>query len=87
MGNSGSSVTPFQTCLNNVCASRASCVGYPANNPFYQIQWVKPYNLATPVTPVAVVRPRTAEDVAGFVRCAGRYNVKVQAKSGGHSYA
>jgi FAD/FMN-containing dehydrogenase len=86
MGNSGSSLSPLQTCLNNVCAGRDSCVGYPSN-PLYQIQWVKPYNLGVPVTPIAVVRPSSANDVAGVVKCAAKNNAKVQAKSGGHSYA
>ena len=87
MGNSGSSPSPLQSCLNNVCAGRAGCVAYPDNNIFYSIQWSKPYNLAIPVTPIAVVRPSTAEDVSGIVKCASSSNVKVQAKSGGHSYA
>ena len=86
MGNSGSSVSPLQTCLNNVCAGRSGCVGYPSDL-LYQINWVKPYNLADSVTPVAVVRPSSAADVSAFVKCAGQNNVKVQAKSGGHSYA
>ncbi|KAK1763470.1 FAD-binding domain-containing protein [Phialemonium atrogriseum] len=82
MGNSGSSL---QTCLNAVCNGRSGCVGYPSD-PLYQISWVKPYNLDIPVTPVAVIRPNTAKDVAGIVKCAAANDVKVQAKSGGHSY-
>jgi FAD/FMN-containing dehydrogenase len=84
MGNQPSS--PFQNCLNAVCAGRTSCVAYPTT-PFYQLSWVNPYNLDLPVTPIAVTRPTTAEDVSGFVKCATSNNVKVQAKSGGHSYA
>jgi FAD/FMN-containing dehydrogenase len=86
MGNTGSSLTPLQSCLDSVCAGRANCVGYPSN-PFFQIQWAKPYNLATPVTPVAVIRPQNANDVAAAVKCAAQNGVKVQARSGGHSYA
>jgi FAD/FMN-containing dehydrogenase len=52
----------------------------------YQIAWVKPYNLDIEVTPVAVIRPTTAEDISAIVKCAVSNNVKVQAKSGGHSY-
>jgi FAD/FMN-containing dehydrogenase len=44
------------------------------------------YNLDIGVTPVAVVRPQTAADVSGIVKCATANNVKIQAKSGGHSY-
>ncbi|KAB5523148.1 hypothetical protein GE09DRAFT_977020 [Coniochaeta sp. 2T2.1] len=82
MGNSESSL---QTCLNNVCNGRASCVRY-AGDPLYQLAWVKPYNLDIGVTPVAVVRPQTAEDISAIVKCATANKVKIQAKSGGHSY-
>ncbi|KDN62913.1 putative FAD binding domain-containing protein [Colletotrichum sublineola] len=84
MGQTPSS--PLATCLNNVCDGRSSCVSYP-NDPFYQLNWVKPYNLDIAVEPIAVTRPETKEDVAGFVKCAADNDVKVQAKSGGHSYA
>lgn len=83
MGNSNS--TSVQTCLNNVCNGRIGCVSYPSD-PFYQLAWVKPYNLDIEVTPVAVIRPDTAEDISAIVKCAVSNNVKVQAKSGGHSY-
>lgn len=84
MGNGQSS--PLQTCLDAVCADRDGCVGYPSD-PFYQISWVKPYNLDIPVEPAAVFRPDDADDVSGAVKCAAENGVSVQAKSGGHSYA
>ncbi|KAI1075349.1 Glucooligosaccharide oxidase [Whalleya microplaca] len=84
MGQSPSS--PFSDCLNAVCNGRDNCVAYP-DNPAYQLSWVNRYNLDIPVTPIAVTRPETAEDVASFVKCAVANNVKVQPKSGGHSYA
>ncbi len=84
MGQSAS--TPLETCLSNVCNGRVNCVGFPSDL-LYQINWVKPYNLAVDVTPAAVVRPSTASDVAAIVQCATQNNAKVQAKSGGHSYA
>ncbi|KAJ2985165.1 hypothetical protein NUW58_g5681 [Xylaria curta] len=77
---------PLATCLNAVCNGRADCVAYP-DNPLYQVSWVSRYNLDLPVTPIAVTRPQTAQDVSGFVKCAASNNVKVQPKSGGHSYA
>lgn len=83
MGNGHS--TPLQQCLNTVCHGRSGCVGYPSD-PFYQLSWVKPYNLAIEVTPVAVIRPNTADEVAEAVKCAVQSKVHVQAKSGGHSY-
>jgi len=33
-----------------------------------------------------VTRPQNAQDVSGFVKCAADNKVRVQAKSGGHSY-
>ncbi|KAI1167398.1 hypothetical protein F5B18DRAFT_601655 [Nemania serpens] len=84
MGQSPSS--PLATCLNAVCNGRSDCVAYP-DNPLYQISWVNRYNLDIPVAPIAVTRPQTAEDISGFVQCAAANNVKVQPRSGGHSYA
>lgn len=94
MGNASSSSldtftatsTVLQQCLDAVCASRSDCVGYPSDL-LYQPEWVRPYNLALPVQPVAVVRPTSSQDVAAFVTCASSSGVKVQARSGGHSYA
>lgn len=86
MGNGQS--TPLETCLSNVCNGRSGCVGFPSD-PLYQITWVKPYNLDSQaaVKPIAVVKPSTAQDVSGFVKCAAQNGAQVQAKSGGHSYA
>ncbi|GAB0134294.1 hypothetical protein EsDP_00002672 [Epichloe bromicola] len=83
MGNGQS--TPLQQCLTTVCNGRADCVGYPSN-PFYQLSWVKSYNKAIKITPVAVIRPKTANEVAEAINCAVEGKVHVQAKSGGHSY-
>lgn len=56
-------------------------------NAFYQLENVKPYNLAIPIKPAAVTYPRTAAQVAAIVKCAVEAGLKVQARSGGHSYA
>lgn len=85
MGNS-SSATALETCLTDLCAGRTGCAAGP-DTPLYQAAWVKPFNLDVPVVPAAVVRPKDAEEVAGAVRCAVESGVKVQPKSGGHSYA
>ena len=45
------------------------------------------YNLEFPVVPTAITYPETAEQVAGVVKCAADHDIKVQAYSGGHSYA
>ncbi|KAH9906409.1 Glucooligosaccharide oxidase [Xylariomycetidae sp. FL2044] len=84
MGQSPSS--PMADCLNAVCNGRSDCVAYP-DNPLYQISWVNRYNLDIEVEPVAVTRPETVDDVSGFVKCAVANSIKVQPKSGGHSYA
>ncbi|KAF2129004.1 Glucooligosaccharide oxidase [Dothidotthia symphoricarpi CBS 119687] len=48
---------------------------------------VEPYNLRLPYTPAVVVLPTTNQHVQDAVVCAGQGGLKVQAKSGGHSYA
>lgn len=83
-------LTSLQDCLNGVCAGRSDCVAYPSDLDilnFYQVDWVNAYNLAIDITPAAVVRPNSTEDVAAIVQCAINNGLKVQAKSGGHSYA
>lgn len=78
----------LEDCLNTVCADRSDCVSYPGGlNLLYQPSWVKPYNLAIDVSPAAVIRPNSTEDVAAIVKCASENGAKVQARSGGHSYA
>ncbi|KAF3342171.1 hypothetical protein VD0002_g8144 [Verticillium dahliae] len=80
------SSSAFATCLNDVCDGRWGCVGYPSDI-LYQINWVDRYNLDINIEPAAVTRPESTEDVAAFIKCASENNVKVQARSGGHSYA
>lgn len=45
------------------------------------------YNLNFPVTPVVLAYPQTTEQVSEIVRCAVSHGYRVQARSGGHSYA
>ncbi|KJZ76445.1 hypothetical protein HIM_04174 [Hirsutella minnesotensis 3608] len=84
MGNSTSS--PFQQCLDDICLGRAGCVSYPGNL-LYEPLWVKPYNLAVVVEPVAVIRPYNSIEVSKAVTCAVKHGISVQARSGGHSFA
>lgn len=78
----------LQDCLNSVCSGRSDCVAFSSDfDLLYQSSWVKPYNLAVDVTPQAVIRPNSTEDVAAIVQCAVGADVQVQARSGGHSYA
>ncbi|KAF1938468.1 FAD-binding domain-containing protein [Clathrospora elynae] len=48
---------------------------------------VEPYNLRLPYKPAVVVLPITNQHVQDAVVCAAQAGLKVQAKSGGHSYA
>ncbi|KAI4216102.1 MAG: hypothetical protein LQ351_001600 [Letrouitia transgressa] len=50
-------------------------------------QLAKPFNLRLPYTPAVIVLPLTVQHVSDSVICAGKNKVKVQARSGGHSYA
>ncbi|KAF4342092.1 reticuline oxidase [Fusarium beomiforme] len=78
----------LRKCLNSVCAGADNCVRYPASGENREyFQWVSPFNLGRVVFPAAVVRPNTDDQISGFVRCAAENNIKVQARSGGHSYA
>ena len=49
--------------------------------------FAKPYNLRLAYTPAVIVLPTTIKHVSDSVVCAGKNKIKVQAKSGGHSYA
>lgn len=50
-------------------------------------QLSKPFNLRLQYTPAVIVLPTTVRHVQDAVVCANQNGVKVQAKSGGHSYA
>lgn len=47
----------------------------------------EPYNLRLAYTPAVIVVPSTTKHISDAVVCASQNGVKVQAKSGGHSYA
>ncbi|KAJ6485687.1 hypothetical protein C8R45DRAFT_1074889 [Mycena sanguinolenta] len=91
MGNSQSlppasqAGSPLQLCLNNVFSSSTGSVSYPQDI-LYQIAEVKVYNQHIPITPAAVTRPITSEEISKIVQCAVASGVKIQARSGGHSY-
>lgn len=46
-----------------------------------------PYNLRIPWTPAIIAIPETGDQVSEAVRCGSESGLKVQARSGGHSYA
>lgn len=86
-----SALASLKDCLDDVCAGRPDCVAFADDGldifNTYQSNWVKPYNLAVDVNPEAVIRPNSSEQVAAIVKCGAENDFKVQAKSGGHSYA
>ncbi|KAK3681809.1 hypothetical protein B0T22DRAFT_434159 [Podospora appendiculata] len=86
MGNQASNLTPLEKCITAVADGRDGFAGFPGRTILYQDQWVHRYNLDYEVEPVAVIRPQSAKDISGIIMCATQHNVKVQAKSGGHSY-
>lgn len=82
MGNTPSS-SAVQTCLKGAVGNDVAF----KSDPLYQLVHVKPYNLGVPSVPAAVTYPRTADQVSKIVKCAVDNALKVQPRSGGHSYA
>ncbi|KAF2459934.1 hypothetical protein BDY21DRAFT_281402 [Lineolata rhizophorae] len=83
MGNTSSALGE---CLLDAVGGNEDLVAFP-DKPLYQLTDVKPYNLDIPVEPAAVTYPETSQHVADIIKCASEADVKVQARSGGHSYA
>jgi hypothetical protein len=83
MGNKPSS--PLGQCLTSAVGGNGDLVAFPSK-PLYHLLDVHPYNLDVSVAPVAITYPRSADQVASIVKCAGS-DYKVQARCGGHSYA
>ncbi|KAF2189833.1 Glucooligosaccharide oxidase [Zopfia rhizophila CBS 207.26] len=83
MGNTSS--TAVQKCLTSAVGGNTALWAYKGT-PLYQLNHVKPYNLDIPVTPAVVTYPQTVDHVAAIVKCAADNNLKVQPRSGGHSY-
>ncbi|EAQ91735.1 hypothetical protein CHGG_03670 [Chaetomium globosum CBS 148.51] len=82
----GTAHSALQQCIEGVGNGRTDFAGFPSSPVTYQSFWVRPYNLDISVNPAGVVRPQTASEVSGIIKCAAAHNVKVQARSGGHSY-
>lgn len=61
-------------------------VAFP-NKLLYQFEDAKPYNLDYPIRPAAVTYPKTPEQISDIVKYAASADLKVQVRSGGHSYA
>lgn len=48
---------------------------------------IEPFNLRVPFTPALLAVPNTVRDVQKAVYCASKFDIKVAARGGGHSYA
>nr|I1SB12.2 RecName: Full=Carbohydrate oxidase; AltName: Full=Lactose oxidase; Short=LaO; Flags: Precursor [Microdochium nivale] len=48
---------------------------------------VEPFNIRLPYIPTAIAQTQTTAHIQSAVQCAKKLNLKVSAKSGGHSYA
>jgi hypothetical protein len=83
MGNSHSSA--LGQCLTSAVGGNSALVALPSKL-LYQITDVKAYNLDIPITPAAVTYPQTNNHISAILKCAAEANLKVQARSGGHSY-
>jgi len=70
-------------CLLNALPSNS--VAFPAQR-FFQWTDVRSCNLDLSITPTAITYPQTNEHVAAIIRCAREFEIKVQARSGGHSF-
>ena len=74
-------VSTVQSCLNT------GNVGYRLQSSYDFLEYSTPYNTRLPYKPAVIVLPKTTQDVSTALVCAGNSSLKVQAKSGGHSYA
>ena len=68
-------------CLN----SKSVPVRLTSSSDFQDL--AKPFNLRLAYIPAVIVLPTTTKHISDAVLCSGQNGVKVQAKSGGHSYA
>lgn len=75
----------IQQALTAALDNMTNLVAFP-DDPLYAYEDARPYNLDIPIVPAAVTYPETAEQIAKVVACAAKAGLKVQARSGGHSY-
>lgn len=72
-------------CLIDAVDGSHHLVVFP-ENALYQLKDVQRWNLDLHVTSSAVTNPENAEQISAIIRCASRSKLKVQAKSGEHSF-
>jgi FAD/FMN-containing dehydrogenase len=76
-------------CLSSSVTGCLSCSKVPQKVPGSDsfAQDIIPYNIRLNFTPIAFAVPTTVPQVQAAVMCAAKFGVKVNPKSGGHSYA
>ncbi|KAF2463623.1 FAD-binding domain-containing protein [Lindgomyces ingoldianus] len=79
------SATPTATSLTDCLNSKNIPISLITSPDYASL--AEPFNTRLPYKPVVIVLPITAQHVQDAVICASKAGVKVQAKSGGHSYA
>ena len=77
--------SPSSSTLADCLGAKNVPVKFTSSSGFSSL--AEPYNLRLAYTPAVIVLPTTTQQISDSVVCAGKSNVKVQAKSGGHSYA
>lgn len=87
MGITASSISNTRTAkqIKNALDNDSTLYAFP-DEPFYAWDHVRCYNLDHPTTPFCVTYPKTAQQISTIVKIAAGSGLKVQAKSGGHSY-
>ena len=77
----------FKSCLKTAVGGDSDRLAFPGfPNLFYDATDVKRYNLYYNIEPAAISYPESAQEVGKLVKCAAQNSVKVQARSGGHSF-
>ncbi|KAL8725417.1 MAG: hypothetical protein Q9166_007374 [cf. Caloplaca sp. 2 TL-2023] len=79
------SSTPTAGTLGDCLTKKNVPIRLASSSDFSQL--AQPYNLRLPYTPAVIVLPTTVQHISDAVTCAAKYNVKVQPRGGGHSYA
>ena len=82
-----STSTPTPSSNSAAECLEAKDVPYKVSSDAAYAQLAQPYNLRLPYKPAVIVLPTTNQHVQDAVVCGGKAGLKVQAKSGGHSYA
>lgn len=87
-GSAASTATtsPISTGILSQCLDVKDVPYKTSSNPEYGAL-SQPYNLRLPYKPAVIVLPTTNQHVQDAVSCGSQTGLKIQAKSGGHSYA